>query len=244
MVVRDSLPRGRRTERKNTQGSQSLFLAARRLWGSLVSTCGFPTWKIRALTLRAVIQLARLASFSPIIATASLNHAEYLKELGATHVIDRKLDPESIKAAIGQITTKPFDVVYDAVSFEDTQNIGYDVLAQGGTLVVVTSIHIAEEKRSAAKRITAIFASPILPDRRELSIKMYKHVPTLFASGELKVSPRRHKHTYPYADDPFTQTNRTEVVPNGLAGIQDGLERLGRKEVSAVKLIAHPQETP
>jgi hypothetical protein len=38
------------------------------------------------------------------------------------------------------------------------------------------------------------------------------------------------------------QPNRVEVLPGGLGGIVDGLERLGNKQVSGVKLIVRPQE--
>jgi len=40
------------------------------------------------------------------------------------------------------------------------------------------------------------------------------------------------------------QPNRVEVLPNGLLGIPDGLDRLARDEISRLKLVAHPQETP
>ena len=39
------------------------------------------------------------------------------------------------------------------------------------------------------------------------------------------------------------QPNKVEVLPNGLAGIPDGLARLEQNKVSATKLVAHPQET-
>lgn len=39
------------------------------------------------------------------------------------------------------------------------------------------------------------------------------------------------------------QPNKAEVVPGGLNGIVPGLERLKNNEVSAVKLVVHPQET-
>lgn len=158
--------------------------------GNLVSTQ--ISYNKLCLTVMNIIaiQLARLSGFSPIITTASLKHADYLKELGATHVLERKLDASSIKAAIRQITTNPFEIGYDAVSFEDTQNLGYELIAPGGTLVLVTSIKIAEDKRSADKHIADIFAHPTLPDRRPIAAALYKHVSALFASGELKVRLR------------------------------------------------------
>lgn len=41
----------------------------------------------------------------------------------------------------------------------------------------------------------------------------------------------------------IVQPNKVEVLPNGLAGIPDGLNRLKDNKVSGTKLIAHPQET-
>lgn len=36
------------------------------------------------------------------------------------------------------------------------------------------------------------------------------------------------------------QPNNVEVVPNGLAGIPDALEKMKAGKVSATKLVAHP----
>ncbi len=40
------------------------------------------------------------------------------------------------------------------------------------------------------------------------------------------------------------QTNHVELIPNGLAGIPVGLKKLERDEVSGVKLVVKPFETP
>ena len=40
-----------------------------------------------------------------------------------------------------------------------------------------------------------------------------------------------------------TKPNRVEVLENGLAGIPDGLARMKANKISALKLIACPQET-
>ena len=37
--------------------------------------------------------------------------------------------------------------------------------------------------------------------------------------------------------------NRIQVLPNGLAGIPDGLKMFAELKVSGQKLIVHPQET-
>ena len=48
------------------------------------------------ILLSSVIQLAKLSGFSPIITTSSLAHADYLKSLGATYVLDRNAPLTSI----------------------------------------------------------------------------------------------------------------------------------------------------
>ena len=40
------------------------------------------------------------------------------------------------------------------------------------------------------------------------------------------------------------QPNHIDILPNGLAGIREGLERMQANKVSAVKLIVRPHETP
>ncbi|KAK7049306.1 hypothetical protein VNI00_005907 [Paramarasmius palmivorus] len=64
------------------------------------------------------IQLLRFAGFSTIITYASDKHAEFLKSLGATHVIDRKLvSTAQLSDEVKKVTGgKPVNVVHDAVS--------------------------------------------------------------------------------------------------------------------------------
>ncbi|KAJ3538747.1 hypothetical protein NM688_g6475 [Phlebia brevispora] len=173
-----------------------------------------------------VIQLCKLSGFSPIIATASLKNEHYLKSLGATHVIDRNVPTSSLPDIVKGITKEPIPIVYDTVSSEETQNAGYDILASDGTLLLVFQrVQVAEDKLSAGKLISSVSGSPWLPDRRRLSAELYENVTAMFESGELK-------------------PNHIEVLPNGLAGVLAGLDRLRKKEVSAKKLIIRPQDTP
>jgi hypothetical protein len=41
----------------------------------------------------------------------------------------------------------------------------------------------------------------------------------------------------------YVQPNRVEIVPNGLAGIPDALEKLKQGKISGSKLVALPWET-
>ena len=138
-----------------------------------------------------VIQLARLSGFSPIIVTASLSNEEYLKGLGATHVIDRRAPLTDLPHVVGEITQKSISIIYAAVAFPDIQNAAYDLLAPEGTLVISFYNTIEENKRVPNKYVADIFGSPFVPDRKHIVTSLYEHVPKLFESGELKVRDKR-----------------------------------------------------
>ncbi|GJE89860.1 zinc-binding alcohol dehydrogenase family protein [Phanerochaete sordida] len=167
------------------------------------------------------IQFAKLSGFSPIITTASPQNEAFLKSLGATHVIDRSAP---LPAAVQAITTQPITRIFDAISSEETQNAAYDALTPGGKLVIVLWNLVAAEKLVPEKRVEMVITTFWAPERRELGKSLCAHLPALVEAGEIK-------------------PNNVEVLPGGLTGIPAGLEKL-RKGVSALKLVAHPQETP
>ncbi|KAI0736270.1 chaperonin 10-like protein [Fomitopsis betulina] len=170
------------------------------------------------------LQLARLSGFNAIITTASPHNEAALKELGATHVIDRSLPADTIIAEVKKITGgAPVKTVYDAVSYADTQNLGHDVLAPGGTEVIDLLPEIKEEKKSADKKVVVVYGNVNFPDSRKLGVSLYAKLSQWLADGTLR-------------------PNNVEVLPNGLTGIISGLQRL-EKGVSNVKLVVHPQET-
>ncbi|OBZ66321.1 Zinc-type alcohol dehydrogenase-like protein C2E1P3.01 [Grifola frondosa] len=155
-----------------------------------------------------VIQVARLSGFSPIITTASLHNALLLTSLGATHVIDRKLSHDALVAEATRIAGGPIEIVYDAISDADTQNVGYDVLAP-------------EESDQDYNQMLWAAAEEI---NRGISLSLYSKLTQLLEDGTIKPNP-------------------IEVLPSGLEGIIDGLERLKHNLVSGKKLVAHPQES-
>ncbi|KAF8886002.1 GroES-like protein [Infundibulicybe gibba] len=150
------------------------------------------------------IQLAKLSGFWPIITTCSPKHAEHVKSLGATHVIDRTIPLASLRSEIAKITRAPIGYAFDAISSSATQNATYDLLASGGHLaIVLDSIIQGEDNTKVVARVLGILS---LPHNRELLEGM------------------------------------VEVLPGGLGGIVNGLEKLKNDQVSGVKLIARPQE--
>lgn len=168
-----------------------------------------------------VIQLAKLSGFSPIITTASLRNSEFLESLGANHVIDRKADvPTKVKEILGET---PVELVYDAISEKDTQQQAWDVLTPGGTLVLV-SREAFVDKNKGKTVIDTVFADLHSPELRQLGASLQSKLTHLLENGTIK-------------------PNRVEVLPNGLAGIPDGLNRLKENKVSGVKLVARPFQT-
>ncbi|RDB28572.1 Enoyl reductase LovC [Hypsizygus marmoreus] len=169
-----------------------------------------------------VIQLAKLSGFSPIITTASSGNEVYLKSLGATHIIDRTIPLSNLSNEITKITTAPIELVYDAVASEETQQTGYDILADGGHLVMILS---QKFKASSAKKTTFnFFGSWSDPQRRELGVALHGVLTGLLEQGLIK-------------------PNRVEVLPGGLNGVQLGLDKLKANQVSGGKLLIRPQET-
>ncbi|KAI0717132.1 GroES-like protein [Earliella scabrosa] len=174
-----------------------------------------------------VIQFARLSGFSPIVTTASLHNTDFLKSLGATHVLDRKLPADTLKAEATKIAGGLFECVYDAVSLPETLPVAYALTAPKGDLVVVAPTDedaLTAGDKESAKRIHmahGLFASAV---NHAVGGTLLAAVPELLESGDLK-------------------PNRAEILPGGLNGIVGGLERLKNDQVSGVKLVARPHET-
>ncbi|THH31397.1 hypothetical protein EUX98_g2779 [Antrodiella citrinella] len=169
---------------------------------------------------QCVIQLAKISGFSPIITTASPHNTDFLKSLGATHIIDRSAD---IPATLKTITTSPITLILDVIAQPETQNWTYSVLAKGGTLIVFETITL--EKTVVGKVARTPWAFLHDGPNRELGVELMESLTSYLATDAIK-------------------PNAVEVLPNGLASIPIGLERIRSGQVSAKKLVVHPQETP
>ncbi|KAG1844069.1 chaperonin 10-like protein [Suillus subalutaceus] len=169
------------------------------------------------------IQLARLSGFYPIITTASPSNEDLVRDYGATHFFDRNLSGKQLKAAISKVTGIPIRIVYDAISLPETQSVGWGLLANNGTLVLTLSASVKEDE-GKGRKIVQTFGNPHVPQNQELCSSSWAVVEKWLSEGTI-------------------QTNKYEVLPNGLEGIIGGLERMRLGQVSGTKLVAHPQET-
>lgn len=140
----------------------------------------------------SAIQLAKLSGFSLIITTASEHNTDLLESLGATHVIPRSLPTLSIAARVSEITgiDNPIEIVYDAVSTPETQQLGWDILAPGGSLALVTPPDVNLDKRGkdGEKHVIHMWHQPQLPRNRELAGKLYGKLTEWLSEGVIIVS--------------------------------------------------------
>ncbi|KAI0760997.1 GroES-like protein [Trametes elegans] len=174
----------------------------------------------------SAIQFARLSGFSPIITTASLKNTELLKSFGATHVLDRNLSADALRAEVLKIAGGPVSVVFDTISVPETQQAVWELLAPDGKLVTVLQAALTEDQKKNAGKRTIVQARGIvnIPPNVEFGKALNTKLPGLLESGQLK---------------PL----RAEVLPGGLGGITAGLDRLKKNQVSGTKLVVHPAET-
>ncbi|KAI0366159.1 GroES-like protein [Pilatotrama ljubarskyi] len=173
------------------------------------------------------IQIAKLAGFDPIITTASPRNTELLTSIGATHVVPRSLDPDAILAKLSEITAgEPVELVFDAITDSETVQLAYNATAPGCSLVVVLPSAVLGEskKEDDRKRIAQPAGHAHFPENRACGTEVFKRLTEWLEKGLIK-------------------PNIVEVLPNGLAGVQDGLERLEQNKVSGRKLVTRPQET-
>lgn len=138
--------------------------------------------------MHAVIQFAKVSGFSPIIATGSLHNEAFIKSLGATHVIDRDAPLSELSDTIKAITGKPIKVAYDTISYPETQNAAYDVLAPGGKLVHVLFNALNKDRLTPDKETVHVYGNVYPPEQREVGRILYANLTSLLETGDIKVT--------------------------------------------------------
>ncbi|KAJ6515403.1 chaperonin 10-like protein [Mycena sanguinolenta] len=167
------------------------------------------------------VQLLKSVGFTRIVAYASKKHFEYLAQLGATECIDRSEAPlDSLAAALKE----PVKVVYHAIDLA-ALNTAYDCVRPSGA--IVTCQPTAPMDRDVqAKNVTFVRLAPtpaLMEFFKKAEQVMVKNLPEMLKEGIITGS-------------------RHEVLPNGIAGILGGLEKLQKGDVHGVKLVAHPHD--
>ncbi|KAG2340284.1 hypothetical protein BDR05DRAFT_967043 [Suillus weaverae] len=114
-------------------------------------------------------------------------------------------------------------MVFDTISLQNTQTVGWGSLVQNGILVLTLPASVKEDEGKGRKTVFTI-GSPHLPHNHELFRNSWAMVEKWLSKG-------------------IIQPNDHEILPNGLEGIIGGLEMMRMGQVSGTKLVAHPQET-
>ncbi|THV02596.1 GroES-like protein [Dendrothele bispora CBS 962.96] len=182
-----------------------------------------------------VLQLAKLSKFSPVITTASLHHTDYLRSLGATHVLDRRLSDEQVVSEIRKITDAPFETVFDAISSTETKLLGYGLLAREGKILTCDTrfgeftlpapdFPEIESDPANPKYVVPVKGVTVLPETVGMAEVLFKDLTRLLKDGVIL-------------------PNKVEVLSGGLHGIPEGLVRIENGLVSGVKLVVRPQDT-
>ncbi|KIK51150.1 hypothetical protein GYMLUDRAFT_50720 [Collybiopsis luxurians FD-317 M1] len=184
-----------------------------------------------------VIQFAKMSNFSPIITTASLWHANFLKELGATHVLNRDRTNENLISDISDIVKGSFPIVFDAISSADTKRFGHAMLATGGKLLTVDT--------RFGEFTTPPPESDFVPLNDEEELKSIIPVRGVTVDPETSsMAALLFQKLYKLLETKVILPNRVELLPGGLDAIAPGLARLEHGMVSGIKLVIRPQETP
>ncbi|KDQ12688.1 hypothetical protein BOTBODRAFT_146503 [Botryobasidium botryosum FD-172 SS1] len=168
------------------------------------------------------IQLARMAGFKRILTTVAPKHNDTVKVVGATHVFDRAA--ADLEDQIGAVTGGDLVYVYDAISSQDTQNLGWRLLSdtKPGILAVVHDAAQTEASPKKPQESKWLYIYGSGHWYRDLSIPAWKAIGKWLEEGVL-VPPK------------------TTVI-GGLAAVPEGIQRLKEGKISGEKLIVHPWE--
>ena len=122
-----------------------------------------------------------------IITTASIKHVDYLKSLGANHVIDRHLSTEAAVAEISKaLDQQPLKYSVDTVTNAETGQMVYDLLAPGGNHLMVGPDYI--QNKAENKQVSVVRGWASADENAESVAALYKHLTTLLEEGVIKVS--------------------------------------------------------
>jgi hypothetical protein len=92
----------------------------------------------------------------------------------------------SLASEIAKITTAPLDIVYDCISYPETQIAGHELLVPGGTLVVL--LRPVPEVQTADKQVARVFGSFTPASARAQGREVHRRLPGLLEDGTIKAS--------------------------------------------------------
>lgn len=180
--------------------------------------------------------MAEMSGFSPIITTASSRNEEYCKAAGATHVIDYSATPygPALVEAVSSITTAPIKVIYDTIVSKESQLACWSILAPAGQLLLA---HPAPPKE-------VLGGDGFVDDDGRRVVGVAGSVHNDEAGGDTRLGKSLFGALEGMVRDGDVKPSKVELLPKGLLGIPEGVERLMAGKVSGRKLVARIADTP
>lgn len=116
-----------------------------------------------------------------------MHNTEYLKSLGATHIIDRHISAEALPAELGKIDGLPgIQFAYDAYGRPDSSlALAFVSVVPGGKVVSLNPI--VKVDPPDGKTLAAFTAGKKDPFNRPHLIKFWREATQLLESGKIKV---------------------------------------------------------
>lgn len=173
-----------------------------------------------------VIQLARASGkFDKIVAISSKKNASYLKELGATHVIDRLQPEERIVEQVSESCPEGVRYGIDMIS-KSTATVLAKLLAENGSgekrLVCIVGTPDLGSINTASRLVIDAVSIKTFHENTEFGAGFVRYTSRLFEKGLLK---------------PIGSLKIFKGLDNFGQGISNGLRELEEKGASAEKFV-------
>ncbi|KAK4032945.1 chaperonin 10-like protein [Parachaetomium inaequale] len=182
---------------------------------------GILVWGGASSTGSATVQLARLAGLT-VFATASPQHHERVRALGATAVVDYR-SPTVVDELVAAARQAGVDITLaaDALTKAETVSPVVDVLSrfEGPKKVATLGLWPEQVARPEGVEAASVRGLKIWEERRDLSVLLFnEHLGAWLEKGEVVPGTVR-------------------VVDGGLGGLQGALDELKKGGVSGEKLV-------
>ncbi|KAF8311407.1 GroES-like protein [Clavulina sp. PMI_390] len=186
------------------------------------------------------IQLMKLSGFSPIIATSSAQHADFLKSLGATHVVAHT-SPAAEMTSLA--SGKPITAAILAITTLDHIKTATEVLAANAPVAPSGTSPILNISRPAAFLQTATELSAAASCSPPIQVSVMLGTPYLPGPGISAFFVEAYAALQGYLGDESKITAcRPKVLEGGLGAVagKDGFGAFESGSVSGFKLVTHP----
>ena len=145
-------------------------------------------------TGKFAIQAATLAGVGTIIVVAGLRSAEEVKNLGATHVIDRTKSATEVAAEVREIVGDTLIYAFDAINPVESQHVGVEALSntKTGKFARLLPLGPVDESKLSAKKEAGFETLNVLgisTGKPDIAIPLWERVAGWLEDGKIKPTP-------------------------------------------------------